>query len=81
MKIQKMFAKDINRNITGVIKVGQIDEKNKEEELREYVVTRELSKHFREFFSHYSASIKSPTDEMGVWISGRSEEHTSDSSH
>ena len=70
MKIQKMFAKDINRNITGVIKVGQIEEKNKEEELREYVVTRELSKHFREFFSHYSASIKSPTDEMGVWISG-----------
>ncbi|MBO4458248.1 MAG: BREX system P-loop protein BrxC [Butyrivibrio sp.] len=70
MRIEKMFAKDINRPITGVIKVGQIEEKNKEEELKEYVVTRELSRHFRTFFSNYTASIQNPTDEMGVWISG-----------
>lgn len=70
MKIEKMFLKDINRPITGVIKVGQIEEANKKEELNEYVVTRELSRHFRTFFSNYSASIQNPTDEMGVWISG-----------
>ena len=70
MKIEKMFAKDINRPITGVIKVGQIEEKNKKEELIEYVVTRELSRHFRTFFANYVASIQEPTGEMGVWISG-----------
>ena len=70
MKIEKMFLKDINRPITGVIKVGQIEEANKKEELNEYVVTSELSRHFRTFFSNYSASIQNPTDEMGVWISG-----------
>ena len=70
MQIEKMFAKDINRPITGVIKVGQIEEKNKQEELVEYVVTRELARHFRTFFSNYAESIQNPTDEMGVWISG-----------
>ena len=70
MIIEKMFAKDINRPITGVIKVGQIEEKNKKEELIEYVVTRELSRHFRTFFANYTASIQTPTDEMGAWISG-----------
>ena len=70
MKIRDMFQKDIDRPITGVIKVGQIEEYNKKQELEEYVVTRELTKHFREFFDHYTRSIQNPTDEMGVWISG-----------
>lgn len=70
MKIKKMFLKDIDRPITGVIKVGQIEEKNKEEELKEYVVTKELREHFREFFENYAKGIHGNTDEMGVWISG-----------
>lgn len=70
MKIQKMFAKQIDRPITGVIKVGQIAENDKKQELSEYVITRELTKHFREFFHNYTRSITMPTDEMGVWISG-----------
>lgn len=70
MIIEKMFAKNINREITGVIKVGQIEEENKKEELIEYVVTNELAKHFSTFFANYAKSIQNPTDEMGVWISG-----------
>lgn len=70
MKIKNMFLKDIDRPITGVIKVGQIEEKNKEEELKEYVVTKELREHFREFFENYARGIHGSTDEMGVWISG-----------
>lgn len=70
MKIQKMFKKQIDRPITGVIKVGQIAENDKKQELEEYVVTRELTKHFREFFDNYTRSVTAPTDEMGVWISG-----------
>ena len=49
MRIYDMFAKKIDRPITGVIKVGQIADSDKKQELEEYVVTRELTKHFRDF--------------------------------
>ncbi len=65
-----MFKKPIDRDIKGVIKVGQHDESNIYQELNEYVVTRELKKHFREFFENYKKGIDGDTDEMGVWISG-----------
>ena len=66
MRIYDMFLKPIDRPITGVIKVGQIADNDKKQELEEYVVTRELTKHFREFFHNYEESIDQPTDEMGV---------------
>jgi len=70
MNIAEMFDKKIDRDIKGVIKVGQHDQENIYQELNEYVVTQELSKHFREFFENYRKGIEKPTDEMGVWISG-----------
>ena len=51
-----MFEKPIDRDIKGVIKVGQKDEENIYQELDEYVVTDELQKHFREFFGNYETS-------------------------
>ena len=70
MKIGTMFARNINRNINGVIKVGQDDEKSLEQELSEYVITRELRGHFQKFIDHYTESLDEPTDRIGVWISG-----------
>ena len=70
MIIRDIFEKDINRDIKGVIKVGQDDETNIYQDLSEYVVTKELNKHFRDFFDMYQRSIEAPTDDMGVWISG-----------
>lgn len=70
MQIKEMFEKPIDRNIKGVIKVGQKDEENIYQELNEYVVTDELKKHFSEFFSIYSKGTITPTDDIGVWISG-----------
>ena len=70
MQIKDMFEKDISRDIKGVIKVGQNNEENIYQELDEYVVTNELLKHFTKFFSNYSKGIQSPTDDIGVWISG-----------
>ena len=70
MNIAELFAKDINRSINGVIKVGQQDDTNIRQELEEYVVTEELKKHFYTFFGRFAESIESPTDQMGVWISG-----------
>lgn len=70
MKIGQMFAKPIDRDMKGVIKVGQDDDLNIRQELEEYVVTRELQKHFRDFFDSYKRGINGNTDKMGVWISG-----------
>ena len=69
MKIEEMFKKDINRRIKGVITV----DKNEEliyQELDEYVVTKELLKHFTKFYSSYTDGIRNDTEDMGVWISG-----------
>lgn len=70
MNIAQMFAKPIDRDLKGVIKVGQDDDLNIKQELEEYVVTRELQRHFRDFFDSYKRGITGNTDKMGVWISG-----------
>ena len=70
MKIQSMFQKDINRPINGVIKVGQDDSDSLLQELREYIITKELRRHFSTFFDNYAKAIDHPTDKIGVWISG-----------
>ena len=70
MKIKDMFAKKIDREIQGVIIVGQGEEANVSQELEEYVVTRELQKHFADFFAAYKKGIVGTTPKMGVWISG-----------
>lgn len=70
MKIHDMFYKEIDRDIKGVIKVGQSDDENVYQELDEYVVTSELEKHMERFFDAYSKGIDGKTDKMGVWISG-----------
>ena len=51
MRIQDMFVDDINRKINGVIKVDQEDNST-EKELNEYVITRELKKHFITLFRY-----------------------------
>ena len=70
MKIQNMFQKDINRDINGVIKVSQNDDNSLRQELSEYIITKELRRHFRTFFDNYSKAIDYPTDKIGVWIFG-----------
>lgn len=70
MVIRDLFSKDINRSINGVIKVSQSDEESIQQELSEYVVTRELQRHFAYFFENYETALDIPTDKIGVWISG-----------
>lgn len=70
MKIKDMFAKKIDREIQGVIIVGQGEDANVSQELEEYVVTRELQKHFADFYSAYKKGIVETTPKMGVWVSG-----------
>ena len=70
MKIQSMFQKDIDRDINGVIKVSQDDQQSLKQELSEYIITKELRRHFATFFDNYVKAIDNPTDKIGVWISG-----------
>ena len=70
MMIRDMFEENINRQINGVIKVDQDTTEIIEQEVREYVITTELKKHFMSFFNAYGDSFDRPTDDIGVWISG-----------
>ena len=75
MKIRDLFRKPIDRPINGVIKADQKDAGSIWQELDEYVVTKQLSEHFRKFFDVYLAAMDNPrdpvlTDRMGVWVSG-----------
>lgn len=47
MVIQNMFVEDINRKINGVVKVDEDENKVLEQELNEYVITRELKRHLQ----------------------------------
>ena len=70
MIIRDMFADNINREINGVIKVDEATERVIEQEVREYVITRELKKHFISFFNDYGEAFNKPTADIGVWVSG-----------
>ena len=70
MQLQNIYKSDINRDINGVIKVAQNDEKSIKQELEEYIITRELRRHFNTFLNNYEKSLSYPTDKIGVWISG-----------
>lgn len=70
MQLQSVYAKPISREIKGVIKVGQIEQAEILQELDEYVVTKELHRHFGSFFDAYGKGLNRSTDAMGVWISG-----------
>ncbi|WP_195543170.1 BREX system P-loop protein BrxC [Massiliimalia timonensis] len=70
MIIRDMFADDINRKINGVIKVDQAADDVIDQEINEYVITKELKKHFITFFNYYSDTLDEPTADIGVWISG-----------
>lgn len=62
--IKDFFKKDINRNIETVIKAD--DREHIATEIAEYVITDEISKKIRDFFTAYNNYAGA----NGVWISG-----------
>ena len=70
MRIQDMFKDDIDRKINGVVKVDQDAADVLAQEVKEYVITRDIHKHMLTFFEHYSEAFDTPTADIGVWISG-----------
>ena len=70
MKINDMFTKPITRDLQGVVIAGEDADDKLAQELEEYVVTRELQKHFATFFANYKKGLLGKVPGMGVWISG-----------
>lgn len=74
MNIEQIFSKQLNRDINGVVKAEQLDNDCVFVELDEYVITKELDRHFRHFFETYVPAIKNRNPavagKIGVWISG-----------
>lgn len=64
MKIQSMFQKDIDRPINGVVKVMQDDQQSLKDELSEYIITKELRRHFATFFDILNIT---PVDFAGLY--------------
>jgi hypothetical protein len=73
MKIQELFDRDIHRSINGVVKADQLDASSVWQELDEFVVTQELTKHFNDLVAVLLSAIESEisaADKNGVWVSG-----------
>ena len=74
MNIEEIFTKQLTRNINGVVKAEQVDEENVFIELDEYVVTRELDRHLRNFFETYGPAVHGRgvdlSGKVGIWVSG-----------
>ncbi len=75
MKIKDLFERDIFRAINGVVKADQKDLSTVWQELDEFVITRELDGHFRNFIDWYLDAVekrKTPkySGKIGIWISG-----------
>lgn len=70
MIIKNIFKEDINRPINGVVQAGQTDEHTIYTELKEYVVTTEILDNIKEFYKNYQDVYKTPSKDVGVWISG-----------
>ncbi len=70
MIIQNMFYDNIDRKINGVVKVDQSTDDVLKQEVKEYVITKDIRRHMVTFFNHYGNSFEEPTADIGVWISG-----------
>jgi len=68
--IEKLFKKDIYRNIEGVIKADNLTDDAVFQEVDEYVITNDLNRKLDDFFGEYSTTIGKNTQNIGVWISG-----------
>lgn len=74
MKIEDLFERDIHRSINGVVKADQIDDAVLVwQELDEFVVTKELTKHIGDLVAVLLSTMESEVnsaDKNGVWVSG-----------
>jgi len=69
-KVHELFQKNIYRKIEEVIKVDQADEETVKNEIEEYIVTDSIKDHYRHVLDQYNLGRTSPSEGIGIWISG-----------
>jgi energy-coupling factor transporter ATP-binding protein EcfA2 len=70
MKIKDILFNDINREINGVVKVGDTNENTLKIELEEYVITNEIEGNMKKFLHNFENNMLTGSTNAGVWISG-----------
>lgn len=70
MKIRELIKRDLDVRIPEVIQVDAMDEEQVYNEIRDYVVTDRIREEYRKLLDAYNAARTTPTDDVGVWISG-----------
>ena len=67
MIIQNMFYDDINRKINGVVKVDQNTDEVLKQEVKEYVITKDIRKHLIDFLIIMAVLLK---NRQRMWVCG-----------
>lgn len=67
MELKEIFERDINRHINPAVVVGQLDEKNIDQEIKEYVFTKDIIINLYKFINAIANKKEGKT---GIWISG-----------
>ena len=73
MNIEQLFERDIHRAINGVVKADQLDAESVWQELDEFVVTRELTRHITDLVAVLLSTMDAgagAADRNGIWVSG-----------
>lgn len=67
MELKKIFARDINRHINPAVVVGQLDKDHVDQEIKEYVFTKDI---IGNLFKFINAIANKKEGKTGIWISG-----------
>jgi hypothetical protein len=70
MRIRDLLDRDFSRPIEDLVKVNNDDPDTVFTELTEYVATDAIRAEYERLFSALAAAPKSPSEDVGVWISG-----------
>ena len=70
MKIGQLLARDFSKPIEEIIKVNNADEEIVFTELTEYVPTERIKDHYRRLLKAMVDAKSTPTEGIGVWVSG-----------
>lgn len=67
MELKEIFARDINRHINPAVVVGQLDNQHIDQEIKEYVFTKDIIGNLYKFINAIANKKEGKT---GIWISG-----------
>lgn len=70
MEIRDIFENQIDRHIDPVVEIGGETDRSRQEELEEFVVTKQVGEHLKAFFKYYITTSRTGRGDVGVWISG-----------